>query len=235
MPLPLSGLILMLALLLWWRSRRRLAMVVASVAVSMIYLLSLPPVARAIVQPLEFAYPKYDGTPVEYIVVLGGYHRSDVRIPLSSLLSQTSLMRLSEGIAVWRQNPRSTLLLSGYGGDDEVSNAEAMAQVARAQGVPETAIRIASKPRDTGSEARAWAPVVGDSAFALVSSASHLPRAMFLFQQQGMNPIPAPTAYNSAGTMTMNWRVLVPAASSLLLVERAWHEYLGIAWARLNS
>ena len=37
--------------------------------------------------------------------------------------------------------------------------------------------------------------IVGKDKFILVTSASHMLRAMALFRKQGMEPIPAPTDY----------------------------------------
>ena len=235
MPLPLSLIMLGLAAILYWRSRYRTAKILAGVTLGLLYLLSLPWVAKAISEPLEFMYSKYDGSPVDYVIVLGGYHRSDERIPLSSLLSQTSLMRLTEGIAIWRQNPQASLLLSGYGGNDVISNARAMASIALASGVPAEAIVLAEAPRDTASEARHWASIVRGQEFALVTSAMHLPRAMFLFKAQNLNPVPSPTAYKSAGRLSSLWSAITPSSRSLVMVEQAWHEYLGLVWAGLRT
>ncbi len=47
-------------------------------------------------------------------------------------------------------------------------------------------------PKDTEEEAAAVKQAIGDAPFLLVTSASHLPRAMIFFQQEGLNPLPAP-------------------------------------------
>jgi len=144
-------------------------------------------------------------------------------------------MRLTEGIAVYRQNAGSKLMLSGFKGRDQISNAEAMASVALEQGVPVSDIIMESEPKDTAEEAATWAGYLQAKRFALVTSASHMPRAVALFEYQGLKPIPAPTVFLSGGHHGFSWRSLFPSAGAINIVESAWHEYLGISWAKLQS
>jgi len=235
MPLPFGFLVLALALFFYWQGYRRISKLTLSLVLVTWYLLSLYPVAHSLIAPLEYQYPKYTGEPVDFVVVLGGYHRSDQRFPVSSLLSQTSLMRLTEGIRVYRHNAGATLMLSGYKGRDQISNAEAMARMARESGVPGSDIVLESDPKDTAEEAEVWARQLQGKRFALVTSASHMPRAVSLFAHHGLHPVPAPTAYYSGGQQGFSWDSLIPSAGSLNIVESAWHEYLGIIWAELSK
>lgn len=240
MPLPFGCIVLVIALFFYWRGYRRTSKLTLAAVLGSWFLLSLYPVANSVIAPLEHRYPKYSGEAVSRVVVLGGYHQSDSRIPVSSLLSQTSLMRLTEGVHIYRQNIGAKLMLSGYKGHDQISNAEAMARVARTLGVPDSDIILESDPKDTAEEAKAWAGHLKDhdlkgQGFALVTSASHMPRAVSLFQQQGLKPVPAPTAYYSIGQTAYRWNSFFPNAGAIKIVEMAWHEYLGIMWAELNK
>ena len=77
---------------------------------------------------------------------------------------------------------------------------------------------------------------VGEAPFLLVTSASHMPRAMMLNRKAGLNPIPAPTARRAAGTtLKSDPAFWLPSAGALEMSERAIHEYLGIAWAWLGG
>lgn len=73
-----------------------------------------------------------------------------------------------------------------------VSTAEVGARVAQSLGVPRSDIITLDKPKDTEEEAAAVKQAIGDAPFLLVTSASHLPRAMIFFQHAGLNPLPAP-------------------------------------------
>ena len=52
---------------------------------------------------------------------------------------------------------------------------------------------VLGTPLDTAQEARAIAALIGRAPFILVTSAYHMPRAMRLMLQAGLDPIPAPT------------------------------------------
>lgn len=55
-----------------------------------------------------------------------------------------------------------------------------------------------------------------------------MPRAMELFERQGLKPIPAPAQFLVNG----NDGQLAPAAGNLVRCDMAIHEYLGIFWER---
>ena len=85
--------------------------------------------------------------------------------------------------------------MSGGGVYDPVSDAEVMARVAGEIGVPERDIILESKSKDTRDEALFIKPIVGKGPFVLVTTASHIPRSMALFNKLGMNPIPSPVGH----------------------------------------
>ena len=235
MPLPMVIIGLLLGCFLLFRRRTSAGCWVLSASIGVLYFCSIPIVSNSLARPLEDAFPKYAGQAVESVVVLGGYHRSDERRPVSALLSSTSMVRLSEGIRLHNLNPGSTLNLSGYGGNDPISNAEAMARVAQAYGVLSDSINIEETPKDTAEEARVWAQQLKGKQVVLVTSATHMPRAMYLFEQAGMRPLPAPTNFRSSEPELTYWRNWLPSASALDLTRAAWHEYLGLGWARLRA
>ncbi|QIT55876.1 hypothetical protein HC341_12030 [Aquisalimonas sp. 2447] len=62
--------------------------------------------------------------------------------------------------------------------------------------------------------------------------------AMALFRAQGLDPVPAPTEYMApARPPGAGWNVyyLRPSATGLRMTERAFHEYLGLAWGRVQG
>ena len=247
MPLPFGGLLLLLVGVLFLVKRKIAAKAVLIAVLMFWYMLSIAATEDWLAGSLEYQYPKYENQTVNFVLVLGGYHRSDEKIPLSSLLSKTSLMRLMEGLQIHKLNPDSKLLLSGSGGRDEISNAYAMKLVANSLGVPDKDIILAERVKDTTEEAAHWVKVVQSRPFALVTSAMHMRRSVYLFEQAFKQQIlleapqydqllvPAPTAFSGPGKQSLFWRSWVPNAKSLSNVEAAWHEYLGLAWAKLHS
>lgn len=97
------------------------------------------------------------------------------------------------GIRLWLANPGSKMIFTGAAAKtNPVSTAEAGARVAESLGVPRSAIITLDSPKDTEEEAAAVKQAIGDVPFLLVTSASHLPRAMIFFEKQGLHPLPAP-------------------------------------------
>jgi uncharacterized SAM-binding protein YcdF (DUF218 family) len=93
---------------------------------------------------------------------------------------------------------------------------------------------LESQSRDTIDEVRALGALLGKERFVVVTSATHLPRAMAMFKHAGMNPIPAPTDYLAlhAAPQIEDW---VPHAGAGFMIERALHEYVGLFWAKLRG
>ena len=228
MPLPLLLALLFISLFLFMRNRRKLAITLQGLAILLLISISNSRITNAIIAPIEYNYHQYQpDTPIDAVVVLGCGHHGDARLPMSAQLYSCSLYRLIEGIHIHKQHPNSRLITSGYGGDDPISNAEVMRDVAIKLGVSPYKITMQTHPKDTAEEAQALKNKLKNTPFVLVTSASHMPRAMAIFQAQGLNPIAAPTDYLSAqGSQSAWWRQL-PRSSNIKKIERWWYETLG--------
>ena len=239
-PLCLCIELLLLGLfLLWFTRKQRAGKIIVSLGVILLCLLSYGAVSNSLLRPLEYKYPPlvhleavHD---IKWIVVLGGGHISDPGIPATGQLSEASMARLVEGIRLYRMLPGSKLILSGGSGFDPVPDAGIMADVARAIGVNKRDLILESLSRDTKDEARLIQKIIGRDRFVLVTSAAHMPRSMALFEKRGMRPIPAPTEYLSIESRQISPAMFFPSADGLEKTERAFHEYLGLVWARLRG
>ena len=80
-------------------------------------------------------------------------------------------------------------------GIDSLTDAELMCNLAFELGISKDDIILETASMSTFDEARFIKPIVKSERFLLVTSASHMPRAMALFKKLGMNPIPAPTGH----------------------------------------
>ena len=88
---------------------------------------------------------------------------------------------------------------------------------------------VESVSRDTQENARLSAPLLkaaGISRIALVSHAWHLRRAIPLFEQQGFEVIPAPTAFSRSSGHPL--ALFLPGAQALGNSSMALHEWLGL-------
>lgn len=238
MPLPAMLAIGCIGLLLLWFTRRKsLASSFIAFAFLGIFLVSFQPISTSLLRPLEREHQPYvpSSTPVNYIMVLGSGHVIDKAMPMTSELSRTALMRLAEGIRIYRLFPGSTLILSGYGGGSEVSQARMMAKVALALGVNKVDILLLETARDTWEEAFQAASVVGGKKLVLVTSASHMSRALYEFNQAGLNPTPAPTNFLASNKIKQPWERYAPKAKYLEQTERYWHETMGQWWQQLRN
>jgi uncharacterized SAM-binding protein YcdF (DUF218 family) len=201
--------------------------------------LSYDGISERILRPLEYKYPPLlsgqNIQNVKWIVVLGGGHTSDPQLPVTSQLSEGSLARLVEGIRLHRELPQTKLILSGGVVFDPVCNARLLAEAALAMGVKKEDLILEEISKDTEGQARLIKQVVGQEPFVLVTSASHMPRSMALFERLGLNPIPAPTDHLVKERQGIAPGVFFLSAGSLRKAERAFYEYLGLAWAKLRG
>ncbi len=202
-----------------------------------IFLISFQPVASRLLMPLERQYTAFlpVDKSIDYIMVLGSGHVVDDQIPPTSELNRTALMRLAEGIRIMRIYPGSKLILSGYSGGTEVSNARMMAKVALALGVSKSDIILLETAKDTWEEARQAAAFVKRKEVVLVTSASHMKRALNEFHSAGLDPYPAPTNYLAQDKINQFWSKYTPKAIYLEQTERYWHETLGRIWQNLRN
>lgn len=238
LPLPLMLLVMGIGLGLIWFSRfQKTGKVCISLSWLALLLLSLQPVADSLLKPLEDSYPTWqDRQKVEYIVVLGGGYTWNPQWAPSSNLINNSLPRLNEGIRLWRANPGSKLIFTGAAAKtNTVSTAEAGARVAQSLGVPRSEIITLDKPKDTEEEATAVKQAIGDAPFLLVTSASHLPRAMIFFQQAGLYPLPAPANQLAIDSPLNPWERAVPSPVWLMHSDRVGYETLGRIWQWLKG
>jgi len=222
-PLPLCCELLIVGVLLLWLSKRqRVAKSLVSMGVVLLLLVSNAQIGDLLVSPLESMYPPLadpsalrndSQAPVRWVAVLGGG-------PIHS--------RFMEGARVQRALSNSRLLLSV--GDDEGSIHDAI-EMARLIGLRREDLIFIQDVKNTREEVDRMSQIIGSDRFVLLTSASHMPRAMALFHEAGMDPLPAPIEYLVKSRSSYeNW---VPSSSSLQLSERAIYEYLGLLWLRL--
>lgn len=238
LPLPLLLLLIALGIALLWFSRfQRTGKLCVSLGWLLLLLLSLQPVADSLLKPIEDKYPTWrDEKRVQYVVVLGGGYTWNPNWAPSSNLINNSLPRLTEGIRLWYENPGSKLIFTGAAAKtNPVSTAEAGARVAESLGIPRSEIIVLDKPKDTEEEAAAVKEAIGDAPFLLVTSASHLPRAMIFFRRAGLTPLPAPANQLAIESPLNPWERAIPSPVWLMHSDRVGYETLGRIWQRLKG
>ena len=238
--LPLPFLLLMMGValcLLWFTRWQKSAKALLSVSWLVLLLISLQPVADKMLKPIEDTYPTWRGSEkVDYIVVLGGGYTWNPEWAPSSNLISNSLPRLAEGVRLWQANPGAKMIFTGARAmTNPVSTAEAGARVAESLGVPRSQIITLDEPKDTEEEAAAVAKTIGQQQFLLVTSASHLPRAMIFFRNAGLHPIPAPANQLAIESPLNPWERIIPSPIWLMHSDRVGYETLGRIWQWLKG
>ena len=247
-PVPLALEMLILGLFCLWATRKqRLGKLLVTLGTLFLLFVSSPFISAKILAPLEGRYPALlhpgtvswqesaGNTSPKWIVVLGGGHVSDPRLPVVSQINPSALGRVIEGVRLYKAIPGSRLLLSGGKVYDPVPEADVMARITVILGVNPHDITRERHSRDTEEEAVFIAKLVGEKKFILVPSAAHMPRAVALFKKQGLNPIPAPADYQVKVAQGHGPDWFFPAAGALQQTKTAWHEYLGLTWVWLRS
>ena len=190
---------------------------------------------------LEARYPAIlstegfaDSTGVTWIAVLGSGLRSGEHLPPSSIPVSSGLYRIAEGVRPYHRIPGSRLILSGYAYDRARSYAEISTQLAVQLGVAPSRIDVEPGPRTTSEEAARARALVGDDPILLVTSALHMPRAVLLFEAEGVNVTPAPTDHRTfveRGSLT-EWLGGFP--ERVTYADDVMHELLGLLAIRLG-
>ncbi|SQI39803.1 DUF218 domain [Leminorella richardii] len=242
LPLPFLLTAMAIALLLLWFTRwQKSAKVLMTVSWLTLLLISLQPVADRLLMPLETRFPTYSpkaqGEPhIEYIVVLGGGYTYNSEWAPSSNLFPNSLPRVAEGVRLHRLIPGSKLVFTGaYAESNPVASATVAAMVAESLGVDKQNVIALDRAKDTIEESQAVAELVNGNPFLLVTSANHLPRAVKIFQNAGLNPIPVPANQMATYGPLNPWEKAFPSALYLSHSERAWYETLGSWWLKIKE
>ena len=233
MPLPFALLLTVIGLAALGRGYRRAGLGSVITGALVVFLASWGPVADGLLGPLERQHPPVvavsDNSQTRAVVVLGGGWYPEAPWPVTSQINDSAVVRLMEGIRLYRAVPGARLIATGgnrRGGDPA---AWGYAQAAMQLGVPEGDIVTLDTPEDTAQEAAAVRDLLGaGEGFYLVTSASHMYRAVRHFHTVGLEPTPAPTRHKTARETPDRLGYWVPKAQHLRKTERALYEYMGL-------
>lgn len=237
LPIPIGLFLLILALFFIFKNSYKKAKVFLICGFLWFALLSNQMVSNAVLAPLENFHPSLLQTPrVEYILVLGSGHISDSSLPITSQVKETAINRLVEGVRHYRSLKDSKnsvkLIVSGASFSDENSHAKMQKRLAITLGVDKSDIITLDCPKDTQAEAIEVKKIVGNRPLILVTSASHMKRAVYIFKKEGLNVLASPTQHKVFNSIYPSSYF---SANNLKQVELAFHEYLGIIYFYLKE
>jgi len=229
MPLNIALILLILSVVLF-KKRPLASFKFLASALLLLLISSLPVVSNTFMSSIEDNYEAFtlSSKPVDYIIVLGGWHQSNPALPQTSQLNVNSLQRMVEVLRIYKLHPEARIITSGSAFNDATSNAEKMKQSLMLLGIPAQKIMTENFPKDTEEEAQLISPRVQGNNVVLVTNAAHMPRAMQYFQTQGVYPIAAPTGFWVKNPQQQQgWRYYWPDSKKLQQTSVAWYESLG--------
>ena len=234
-PLGWSAGLWLLGAVLYWRGRRQGAVWCMVLGIALLLAMSSPLVGERLLGALEREYPTVavDASPTaEGIVVLGGVTVPPVA-PRQEVEASGGIDRLLHGMRLYRAEKAPVLIFSGgiltLLTGSSMSEAEQFLQLATAIGIDSAAVILEGRSRNTHENAcyvrdilvaRGWHRVL------LVTSASHMRRAVAVFQAQDVDVIAAPTDVRVVDRDFSLWQLL-PSVSGLEKSSIATKEYIG--------
>jgi uncharacterized SAM-binding protein YcdF (DUF218 family) len=225
------------------RQHFRRAAALAFAASALLWVASMPLVATALVGALERHYPAMSvaETPsADAILVLGGALAAP-RPPLRPTMGMgPSATRIWHAAALYRAG-KAPVIVVAAGGEPEFQGqlieAEVIARMLVTLGVPESALRLETRSRNTRENAANVRPLlaaVGARRVLLVTSGRHMYRAVKTFSKIWADApaapqlIPVPADIAVAGSGNFSLESLLPSAEGLENVTRALKEYAGM-------
>jgi uncharacterized SAM-binding protein YcdF (DUF218 family) len=233
MPAGLVWLALLTAALVCFRRRQR-SLGVCLLATFLIYgLAGNPQVGAALMARLEAEVPPVDlatAGPFDAVCVLGGGTEED---PFGQPELGRGGDRILLAARLWHGGRTPLLVASGWGRDSRRGPRDAGVETRRLWrdlGIPEGAILAVSEPcwitREEIAAYRRLQERHGWKHLGLVSSASHLPRALALARKAGLVVTPLGSDWRGR-PRPFQLQDLVPQADGFMDVQRACWEYLG--------
>lgn len=243
LPLNLSILLGLVALVMARRRRGGLAAAFGFLGLAILVTASLPVVGEALVFSLEREHPPADpaASPVAgAIVILGGSlspgipprHGPELVEASDRILHAARLYRAGKAPLVIPSSGRLPWFVA------ERSEAAEMADLLVEWGVPRTAILEEGKARTTSENAVETVKLLrarGVRQVLLVTSSLHMRRGLASFRAEGLDAIPSPCDALVAATRARSPFAWIPSPQALEQTHTALWEHLGLAYYRVTG
>lgn len=243
-PYPLLFVLTGLAVANLWRKRRetRGRLTMLTLAFAALALTSTPAVSHLALGSLEWQYPPLDRRPAdaEAIVVLSAGVIPPDATRGRAELDEDTIRRCLHAARLYHQGKPCPVLVSGGKVDPDTEN-PACAQLMRdflvQLGVRESDVLVEDASRTTYENAVESVKVLkarGLRRALLVTDGVDLFRAARCFQKQGAVPVASASWYRASGLEGTLFDYL-PSPGAARGCQRAWHEWLGVLWYRLQG
>jgi uncharacterized SAM-binding protein YcdF (DUF218 family) len=212
---------------------RRLAAVVGGA----LAIFALTPISVALIRPLEDRFPAASLADLGYpngIIALGGGLDAELTRARGPIAMSESGARAIDALALANQFKDAPLVFTGgsaslLGGG--IPESEVAAQLLKKLGLPAPRLRLEPKSRNTSENAiytrDLLQPKPGER-WVLVTSASHMPRAVACFSKAGFHVIPYPVDYFTFGDERDYWNYTFAPLKALNMLDIATKEWIGL-------
>ena len=228
------GIALLLAgtLLLWTRWHRLGRALVTLVSLAALAVLVLP-LGEWLIAPLEnrFAAVADPGEPVHGAIVLGGAANLRVSADRGQITLGDAAERLTALVGFARRYPEARIVFSGGSGDaldQRYREADLIPRFLEEQGVDPGRVILERESRNTWENAVFTLELVGRARgerWLLITSASHMPRAMGCFRRAGAELVPYPVDFRTSRKASV---LGLQPRDTLDLLTDATREWIGL-------
>ena len=236
MPSNLLMAIGLIGLVLLFTRFRRLASWLIVTSLVLIALVGYSPLGRILLRPLEERFPPWDATrgAPDGIVVLGGAISPEISVARGVVALNGAAERVTATTELARRYPNARIIFTGGTASlDPTSPLEAPLAVKEfeALGVAHDRITAEEQSRNTVENAvfsRLLADPKPGQRWVLVTSASHMPRAIAAFRAAGFPVEAYPVDWHTRGKDDAV-ELFASFAGGLAMTDYAVHEWVGLA------
>src|SRR6516162_10039185 len=230
-----------LGLGLIFSKRRRMGRWLLACCIAALLICGMSPVGALMLLPLESRFPPWKpemGDPTG-IIVLGGGVDPEMTTARGTPAINSSGARIVVAAELAHRYPKARLVYVGGNASLPVNLTEAgVAEgIFKNLGIREDRVQLERKSRNTDENVRFVMRLVNPKPcerWLLVTSASHIPRAIGLFRKAGFSVEPYPVDWGTSG-WSDSYEFQTDLVSGLVLTDRAAHEWLGLIAYRLTG
>ncbi len=221
------------------KGRRRLLLFLA---IFLYYVSSTPFLPYILLKQLEKNYlapPKERIKDLKMVVVLTGRIYGNPHLDLEERFSRETLVRVLKALKFKKEYPDKEIIFVGGSYEDKEGKGATYVKILAENF--NFQVKAIDAPLDTLTTAKILKEYFlqkeknSSIPFLLLTSAYHLPRAMYLFKKENLIPIPYPTNYLSELCKpTFSFWEFFPNELYLGFTNRAVHEYLALSFYKIK-
>lgn len=220
------------------RRARRLGLTLGGLVALVLLTFTLLPVDAWLLLPLERRFPVPElPERVDGIIVLGGMIDASATAAWGRPTLNHGADRMTDFVYLARRWPQARLVFSGGSGsltNTELTEAPVAREVLQRLGLDPARVVFEGQSRNTYENVRFSLESVkpaADERWVLITSATHMPRAVGIFRRAGWPVLPWPVAFRTG--LEAGQPPSLDLSATLLRFDDALHEWIGLLAYRL--